>query len=264
MPSMDLFKFLENSSWVVGSGVIVTLFVAFAIAGTLLVRRTVKTHNFKGHHDVAGFVFTNLGVLYSVLLGFTVVNVQQRYDKVQHEIQIEASYISQIYRDAEVFSEKDKLEIRTAIKAYLESVIYVEWNNLVKGEPNASTSAALNNIWKTYYSVDLSNKMQELWYAESIDKLNELISARLSRLLGEEESLGSEMWTLLILGGIVMVSFVWFFHVESLVSHLMMTSILAATAAFLLFLIYSLDTIYSGDVSVSPEAYIRILRSFNS
>jgi hypothetical protein len=187
---MNIFTFLEDSSWVVGSAVIVTFFVLFAIAGTYLIRKTVNTHSLKGQHDVAGFVFTNLGVLYSVLLGFTVVNVQQRFDKVQHEMLIEASYISQIYRDAEAFEQNDKLLIRNAIKTYIESVIKDEWKD--QGKENSITSAALNNIWTSYYQVNLTDKKQELWYAESIDKLNELISARLARLLGEEESLGTK------------------------------------------------------------------------
>lgn len=260
---MHLFHLLESIPWVAGAVAAVATFILFAVAGLLLVRKTVKTSNLRAHHDVAGFVFANLGVLYSVLLGFTVVNVQQRFDKIKETSQIEASYLSELYHDAEVFAETERRAIRLAIKSYAESVVTEEWGAMTNGKPNIQTVKALRSIWKAYYNTNLSTKKQEIWYAESISKLNQLMSTRLTRLMGGEESLGSEMWTLLILGGIVMVSFIWFFGLESVLSHALMASILAASTAFLLFLIYSLDSAFSGTVSIPPDAMNRVLLSFD-
>ena len=101
-----------------------------------------------------------------------------------------------------------------------------------------------------------------MWYAESITKLNELVNARLARLLGSEESLGPHTWTFLIFGGIMMVTFVCFFGLESLMSHILMIVTLATATAFLLFLIYSLDTAFTGEISIEPEALERVIHSF--
>ncbi len=90
------------------------------------------------------------------------------------------------------------------------------------------------------------------------------MAARLQRLMGGAESLSSEMWTLLVVGALVMLAFLWFFSLENLAISILMASVLATSTAFLLFLIYSLDTAYSGQLAVPPEAFERVLKSFQS
>lgn len=257
-----MWAYFESLPWTWGVLLVVTLYVIFTIVGILIVRRNVSIKSLKAHHDVAGVVFANLGVLYSVLLGFTAVNVQQRFDKIKETSQVEASYLAELYRDAEVFSDKERTEIRRTIKEYVASVINEEWKTMSSGSPNEKTIAALREIWQAYYSINLTNKKQEIWYAESVGKINQMMSARLARLLGGEEALGNEMWSFLILGSIVVVAFTWFFGLENLTAHLLMASIFAAATAFLLFLIYSLDSAFSGTVSIPPEAMERVAKYF--
>ncbi|MCE5293005.1 MAG: DUF4239 domain-containing protein [Chlamydiales bacterium] len=261
---MGILDHKTSLSWMAEAYPLIIIFLFFAISGVFLVRKLVNRAVLKAHHDVAGFVFTNLGVLYAVLLGFTVVNVQQRYDKLQDIAEVEASFVSELYRDAEVFSQKDKESIRSSLKKYCEGVINEEWDLMGKKMPSPKTLDAVKGIWNSYYAVELSHKKQEIWYAESISKLNELVNARLSRLLGSEESLSSQMWMLLIVGGLILVAFVWFFALENTTSHVLMVMILATTTAFLLVLIYSLDTAFSGDVSIQPEALVKVLNFINT
>lgn len=258
---MWLFEYLESFPWAVGAIFMVLIFVIFTITGVLVVRQIVNIKTLKSHHDVAGFVFANLGVLYAVLLGFTVVNVQQRFDKVQEIAQLEAAYLEELYQDADVFPAQNTTEIRSSVKRYGESVILDEWPLMAQGRTNKKTDEALKHIFNAYYKIEPKTTKEQAWYAESISKLNQLMSERLSRLIYGQGSLGSEMWSLLIIGGLGMVTFMWFFGMDSLTTHLLMSSILAATTAFMLFLIYSLDTAFTGSVSVSPEALESVLNS---
>ena len=258
---MNIIQLIESFPWLVGALCIVSIFVIFAISGILIIRSRISPKKLQVHHDVAGFVFTNLGVLYSVLLGFTVVNVQQRFDKIKEISQVEASYVAELYRNSAVFSESDRLVIREALKKYAKSILNDEWNTMSNGLPHPNTSEALQNVWQAYYNVNIADGKQTVWYQESINKLNQLMSARISRLQGGEESLGTEMWLLLVVGGILIVGFIWFFGLESMATHMLMASILAASIAFLLFLIYSLDTVFSGNVSIEPEALKRVVLS---
>jgi hypothetical protein len=260
---MDIIQYFETLPWVFGAAITVTLFILFSIAGVIVVRRLVNFEYLKAHHDVAGYVFTNLGVLYAVLLAFTVVNVQQRFDKIKEISEIEASYLVDLYRDAEVFPPKHAKDIRDSIKKYAQSVIEDEWDLMPLGIFSKITIQSLKDVWAAYYRVELATKKQEIWYAESINKLNNLTNTRLARLVGSRESLGTEMWILLILGGLTLIIFFWFFGLESLIPHLLMAAILAAAIAFLLFLIYSLDTAFSGTLKVTPESMERVLQGFN-
>lgn len=259
---MGLLTQIESLPWVFGALLMVAVFVTFTVAGIILVRKNINPKSLKAHHDVAGFVFTNLGVLYAVLLGFTVVNVQQRFDRIKETTLIEASYLAELYRDAGVFAEKDKERIQNSLVRYTKSVIENEWPVMANGHEDTNTIAALKDVWNAYYEIDPTTKKQDMWYSVSINKLNLFLNTRLTRILGSKESLGTEMWTFLILGGLSIITFIWFFTIESLTSHLLMASILAATTAFLLFLIYSLDTAFAGQISIPPDPMERVLHSF--
>lgn len=256
------FEFLENVSWGAGALFLAIAAIMLTIFGIYIIRRLVNPKKLKPHHDVAAVVFTNLGVLYSVLLGFTVVNVQQRFDKIKEQTQVEASYLIELYRDSQIFSDNDRTKIREALLNYNMSVINDEWPNMVSGKTMSHPSTPLSTLWTAYYDVTLTSQKQIEWYSLSINKLNLLMNARINRLLGSQESLGTEMWTMLILGAFIIVSFIGFFALESMGSHLLMGSILAAATAFLLFLIYSLDTAFRGGTSIPPEAMENVLQAF--
>lgn len=259
-----MLEILNSLSWKSATFSLIVFFIAFSVCGILLVRALVNHNTLKKHHDVAAVVFANIGVLYGVLLGFTVVNVQQRFDKIQEIIQVEASDLIELSRNAEVFPEKAKLEIRAAIINYIEDVLTREWELMKERVIVNEKSAAESAIWQVYYNITPSNDKELAWYTESISKLNQCNSARVTRLLGSRQSLGSEMWTLLILGGCALITFMWFFGLESLAVHIMMTSILTASTVFLLFLIYSLDTVFTGGVIIPPEAFVKALQTLRS
>jgi len=216
------------------------------------------------HHDVAAVVFTNLGVLYSVLLGFTVVNVQQQFDQVGNNAEVEASNLSQLYWDSQVFPENHRHQIRQSIQEYAKNVIEDEWKNMSKGIPSRITAESIKSLWEAFYAIEPTTKYEEIWYSNSVSNLNGLMDARLKRLQGSQQSLSPEMWDLLAVGGFAMVAFICIFGIESPWIHLLMGASLAATIAFLLFLIYSLDTAFTGQSSISPTAMKSVFQSFLS
>lgn len=253
---------VESFPWVVGAFFSFIVLLMFSFAGIYLVRKTIGPKKLQAHHDVAGFVFANLGVLYAVLLGFTVVNVQARYDKIKENLQLEAGYLADLYRDAEVFASEDKTKIQEAIKHYTLSVIEREWGKSIK-TTGLKPSPELQSIWNAYYDTSLKDAKQASWYKESISKLNLLMTSRIFRLLGGEESLKPEMWTILLLGGISILSFTWLFGLENLTSHFLIVTYLAATTAGLLFLIYSLDTAFTGKISIPPDTLVDVMHMFD-
>lgn len=260
---MGILESFEELDWVTGSFVLGIVFIITVVISILTVRKTIGRKTLQAHHDVTGFVFTNLGVLFSVLLGFTVVNVQQRFDKIRETTQVEASYLADLYHGAAVFSSKDSARIREEIKQYIENIIHDEWPLMSKRDPSLQTSEQLKALWNSYYTVQLDTPNQQIWYAESIKKLNQLVDTRLARILGAEDSLSEEMWTFLFLGAITLVLFISFFGVENIRAHVFLGSILAISTAYLLFLIHSLDTAYTGKIQVSPDALERILKTLN-
>lgn len=255
-----ILKFLDSLDWTFSFLLVATVFMLFTTIGILFVRKKANLKHVKDCHDITGIIFSNLGALYAVLLGFTIVNAQQRFDKVKESTQVEAACIIDLYRDVDIFSEKDQKNIKNAIAIYVESIINNEWG---AKQAHADTGKNLKDLLRCYYDVDLQTSKQTIWYTASVDQLNKLSDLRLARILGSQESIGPEMWTILILGGCAMIIFLCFFGPDKPAQHLLMASILATTIAFSLFLIHSLDTTFTRTVSVQSDALKNLLQMIN-
>ncbi len=117
----------ESIGWIISSILIMTVFVAITIASLWAIRKRVSHTTLRQHHDVAGYIFSIVGVLYSVILGFTVINVQERYNKAEETVHTESMIVADLYRDAVYFDEESLMAIRSNLKKYVQYVIEQEW-----------------------------------------------------------------------------------------------------------------------------------------
>ena len=101
--------------------------VGAAVGGVLLVRRVVDIKKFKEHHDIAGPIFSTIGVIYAVMLAFVLVIVSQDFDSAQNNTVQEANYFADIYRDSVGLSEPFRSQFLEANTNYLDAVIKYEW-----------------------------------------------------------------------------------------------------------------------------------------
>ncbi len=247
-----ILQFLDSLDWVLSFFLVAAVFILFTTACILFVRKAVNLKRLKDHHDITGIIFSNLSALYAVLLGFTIVNAQARFDKVKESSQIEEACLIDLYRDADLFSEQDQADIKQALTAYAKSVVENEWSE--KGK-HSDTGQKFKDLLKCYYHADIQTTKQTIWYTESVSQLNKLGDLRITRILGAQESISPAMWTILILGGCSILLFLCFFGPEKPIQHLLMACVLAVTIAFSLYLIHCLDTTFTGSISIQSEAF---------
>ena len=121
----------------------------------------------------------------------------------------------------------------------------------------------IRDIWDSYYRVNLKNEKMTLWYTESISKLNSFLNARLTRQFNSMVHLGGMMWSLLIVGAVITICFMFFFGLENPRSHMLMTALLAGYVSFMLFLVYSLDNVFKGPQGIKPVALEQVYTLFD-
>jgi hypothetical protein len=80
------------SAWISGF-VFVAAIVGLAIGGMLLVRRSVTLSTLESHNQVAGYIYSVVGVVYAVLLAFIVIIVWQKHTEVQVQVEQEANQL---------------------------------------------------------------------------------------------------------------------------------------------------------------------------
>lgn len=242
-------------SWVFPSLLIIVPITLLTVGLLWVVRKNVSDKTLRKHHDVAGYLFSIIGVLYSVILGFTVINVNERFNKADETVSTEATIMTDLYRDAVYFDQASLTSIRTNIRKYVDYVIHEEWGFPGDQIRRMHADDILQDLWKSYEDVDLQNEKAKIWYQQTIEKLDLLMNARLAREFYSWQNLSSMMWTILIVGAIITTCFMFFFGLENIRLQMLMTSLLTIYLTFMLYLVYTLDHVFEGPVQVTPRAF---------
>lgn len=246
---------MEALPWILSSSLFVIPIVLASLAFLWFFRKRVSASTLRKHHDVTGFTFSIIGVLYSVILGFTVVNVQDRHNKADETVLTEATMIVDLYRDAAYFDPQSRSAIRTSLRNYVNYVLTEEWTHLQNQDRRLKADLILQQIWKSYEAVDLQSEITKIWYRQAIGKLDRLMNARLARELFSSDHLSSMMWAVLLSGAFITVCFMFLFGLESLFMQMLMTGLLVGYLSFMLYLVYSLDHVFKGADHISPKAF---------
>ena len=138
---------LNIPTWAIAA-IMLAIALGIAVGGVLLVRRLVDIKKFKEHHDIAGPIFSTIGVIYAVMLAFVLVIVWQDFDRAQNDTVREANYFAQIYRDATGLPEPFRSQLLEANGNYLKAVIKYEWPQMQRGERSLEAQAAADRVWK--------------------------------------------------------------------------------------------------------------------
>ena len=109
-------------------------FTLLSVAGLLIVRHFVPHSRLKTHHDVADPILGAVGAVYAVLIAFVMVSVWQSFDKSNSNVQMEANYMADVYRDAEAFSPDFRQKVGDLLREYRQAVVDDEWKTMQKGE----------------------------------------------------------------------------------------------------------------------------------
>jgi hypothetical protein len=245
------------SAWIWGF-LFVGATVGLAIGGMLLVRRSVTLSTLESHNQVAGYIYSVVGVVYAVLLAFIAIVVWQQHTQVQSQVEQEANQLGDLYRNAQVFPEEVRTRLQNQIRAYSRSVVEKEWPAMATGETSPDAWAAMNQLWRAYQQVEVRNDHERLWYEKSLDQLDQLGDYRRLRMLSNRPAVPALMWVVLLATGIITIGFSFFFGTQNSSAQTLMTAALSATIAFVLFLIWALNHPFLGLVRVEPAAFYRL------
>jgi len=241
---------------------IVGLTTLVSILGLILVRRSVRLSSLEAHHDVAGFILAVIGVVYAVLLAFTVIIVWEQYDNAKSTVDDEAVAISSLYRDAVALGPQTA-PLRVALKQYANSVVDDEWPVMAEHHHgSAVTDEKLVEVWDALRAVPPTSRTPTAFYDEATMQLHALTELRAKRLQESGQQLPLPLWIVLIVGAAISIGFTYFFGVADFRAQVTMVAALSALVGLVLFLVLALDLPFSGDVGASPEPIQQVIEEF--
>ncbi len=242
----------------------VVIYVTLSITGLIIIRKFYPHYKCKLHNDIAGFIFAALGVIYAVLLAFTVIITWQDFDKASEVTSNEANCIASLYHDATAFPAGFRVQLKSELVNYVNTIVNDEWQKMAKGQRSHQVQKIQEKLWLLYGGFLPKNETQKIFLMESVKKMNEASEMRRQRIVYASSGIHPLLYFVLIVGSFITIAFTMMFGTENLVPHLIMTSFLAAMIALTLFTIIALDYPFTGNVSIKPEVFTSMLSSLMS
>jgi hypothetical protein len=258
-----LFFLTTQSLWLSGL-VLVGLTTILAMFGPYVVRRYIALENLVAHNEIAGFKFATIGVLYAVLLAFAIILVWQKFSEAETAVVQEAGAAATVYRVLPGLGEKPAAELRNALSKYLIAAIDDDWPEMDRGSARASTTSrqALDAAYSALLTFEFSRPNDNVLVAEILRQLDAITQARRTRLIAAAGVVPNVIWLVLFGGGVLTVSFTFFFGTENLRAQTLMTGLLSLLIFSELLAIVVIDRPFSGPVKVEPGALAYVLADF--
>jgi Protein of unknown function (DUF4239) len=233
-----------------------------AVVGLLLVQRLVPPDRREKHNDVAGFIYAVLGVAYAVLLAFMLISVWQDYKIAQTNVESEAHELAGVYFLASRLPEPQRTHVQDLARRYARVVVGEEWPMMEQGQTSPRADSLLRQLRLELLEFDPRTRGEQVLYERGLTDLHNAIDARRSRLLEVREGIPNLLWVVLVVGGVITVSFTYLFGLESNVAHALMVAALTLLICGILFTIGEFDYPFSGAVGIRPDAFREVLHSF--
>jgi len=236
--------------------------VLVAVAGLLLVQRLVPTRLREEHNDVAGFIYTVVGVAHAVLLAFVVFAVWEEYEAAKDTVESEANELAGVYFLADRFPDPDRARVQELSRSYARVVVEEEWPMMEEGAASERASMLLRELRFNLQDVDVRTGAGQVVYDQGLTRVHEVSDARRLRLLEATQGLPGILWVVLLGGGVVTVCFTYLFGLKSNWAHALMVAALTLVICGTLFTIGSLEYPFAGQVEIRPYAFEQVLRTF--
>jgi hypothetical protein len=240
---------------------IVAAVVACFVMLHALVQRRFKSDVLRRHNDVAGFLFSAVGVLYAVVLGFVVVVVWQKYDAAVANVESEVDATADLYHVVDGFPADARARIRAGLRDYVVTVVRLEWPAMARDQtvPDLGVSQ-VDGIARGIETFSPSGWKEFAAQQAAIADEQRLLDARRARLISTVPAVPTVLWVALVAGALAMVAFCFIFGVENRPAQLVMTAILVGLIGILFVVIEEFSTPFSGSVRISADGWLYLAR----
>ncbi len=238
---------------------IIFIYIFLTTISLVIIRKYYPCNRRKSHNDIAGFIFATLGVIYAVILAFTVVVTWEQFDKADEITTKEANCIASLYQNATPFPAEFRQQIKNELTQYVSTIVSKEWPKMARGQRSSEVEEIQHKIVRLYSSFQPKAENQKIFLTESVKKMNEASEMRRLRLVYAATGIHSLLYAILIAGSFITIAFTMLFGTENYIEQLIMTASLAAMIAFALFTIIALDYPFTGTFSIEPDVFKNML-----
>ena len=239
---------------------VVVLSVVLAIVGLLSIHRLlVPLIHLDSYSEATSTTHQTIALVYGVTIAFTIFLVWEHLDTAQATTQHEASDLEAIYRLAEQLPESDRAQVQGLSWSYAQVVVEEEWPLLAHAQGSPHAQDTLDELRTSIQEFAPQTMGEQALYTQMLTQVVTLEDNRGLRLLESNEGVPPLLWIVLVITGILTVTFAYLYGMEHPRVQIVRVAVLTVVVALSLYTVRVIEYPYVGDVQVRPEAFEKVL-----
>ncbi len=238
--------------------------VFLSIGGLLAVKYFLHAADLKIHHDVTDPLSQTVGMMFAVLLGFMISNSMQRFEVARITVQQEAASLADVFDLAGSLQDQSKANLRRLCIQYADQIVTEEWPLLSKKNISVPTIRTYREIWQECVQYHPKTQRDSNVHQSLLSSMTAMSDARRLRIEALHNGLPQTLWWVLIMGGLATIVFTYFFGAKNTKLQVIMTGMVTLNISLNVFLLYTFNDPFIGDVMVRPTAFETDLMMFQS
>jgi hypothetical protein len=256
---MNWFHELSSSTLAV---IFVVATLTVSITGLALTAgrvRQTKLHEQLDNGAIAGLLAALIGI-YAIAAGLTAVAVWGNTQDAGANVGREAAAISVLFYDLGGYPQPLQNRARQDLIDYTRYVVDHEWPLHTHGEAPSGPLKVIDDAQRLVFGFEPATEGQKAVHAVVLPAYNKVIEMRRMRLQAVgDTALPGALWVVVILLGVIAISACFLLRLDSFSLHAIITTLVAAPIALILYFIAVTDRPFQGGVSVSSEPYRIVL-----
>ena len=208
--------------------------------------------------DLAGKVLLRISALHGLVLALVFASEVVEYQQLTYGSAVETNAVSDAYYDSDRFGPDETVEIRSALRRYLEIAATTEWASLGKG---AGLQSNAWQAWDDAYNaaLDLSpaNPRQAALRDNILAKIHAIAESRDLREHHAETSLNSLFWVAAV-AGILLIA-IGFYTFRPKRENLVLLTAYSAYTGLILFTIYAMSNPFVSPAELQPILFEQLI-----
>lgn len=244
------------SEWIV---LVIAMTAACAVVLTIVVlnqRRLKENDDPSETPDVIEYMTMMFGVIYAIVLGLAIAGVWEARGAAQDDVGREAQALHEISERVAVYPPGFRSKVRSDVNTYVSYVLHVEWPRLLsQGANSPHGDVLLGRIRRDVTDQAPNTDLEMQAYQPLVDQVAVADDARQTRGQNAAPTMPGLVWFGLIGGALVSVGLLFTLQIRRSGRELTLAGLYSALIAFLLFLIWDLNSPFGHTVGDATSAF---------
>ena len=221
-----------------------------------LLRFQVNSDQARVAHDALAVVIGFAGLV----LAFSLVQEQINFRNLEAQVGTEANSLAQLDRLLIRYGSLGDDALRLSLREYANSIVNDEWPQLSKSRVSGRTTRLLRELSQDVSAVDPTPGIQSLIYTEMLKKIDELTTARETRLVSATNiRLAPIFWEAIALIYLILLVLAALSQSTFSLGGAVALGCQGFALTLLVALVFVFDRPFRGRTSVSPQPVIKVI-----